>query len=207
MFHWTLRVRVAKKLSHGSSKCWVTSSVLACRCASPPRPTPLLASGGSDRQGARRSDRRRRRGQRCRGAFAVYDAVSASGPGIHLAHLPGAPSVKAAPVVGPIVGEVTLLLQVPADHSSATVLSFPGDLVSISALRQRYLVGHVQLDSRARPLVHSADGRENDQPVDPLRHHHHLQRRHWHVTLCGGHNGMSGDPGQGTTTPTRNSIS
>ncbi len=98
------------------------------------------------------------------GAFAVYDAVSASGPGIHLAHLAGAPSVKAAPAVGPIDGEVnlllagsdtrtaqvgyqtkaelagssgagnndvTMLLHVSADHSSATVVSFPRDLVSI----------------------------------------------------------------------------
>ena len=97
-------------------------------------------------------------------AFAVYDAVSASGPGIHLAHLPGAPSVKAAPAIGPIDGEVnlllagsdtrtaqvgyqtkaelagssgagnndvTMLLHVSADHSSATVVSFPRDLVSI----------------------------------------------------------------------------
>ena len=97
-------------------------------------------------------------------AFAVYDAVSASGPGIHLAHLPGAPSMKAAPAVGPIDGEVnlllagsdtrtgqtgyqtraelagssgagnndvTMLLHVSADHSSATVVSFPRDLVSI----------------------------------------------------------------------------
>ena len=97
-------------------------------------------------------------------AFAVYGAVSASGPGIHLAHLPGAPSVKAAPMIGPIDGEVnllllgsdtrtaqvgyqtkaelagssgagnndvTMLLHVSADHSSATVVSFPRDLVSI----------------------------------------------------------------------------
>ena len=97
-------------------------------------------------------------------AFAVYDTVSASGPGIHVAHLPGAPSVKPAPAVGPIDGEVnlllagsdtrtgqagyqtkaelagssgagnndvTMLLHVSADHSSATVVSFPRDLVAI----------------------------------------------------------------------------
>ena len=97
-------------------------------------------------------------------AFAVYDTISASGPGIHLTHLPGAPAVEAAPAVGPIEGEVnlllagsdtrtaqvgyqtkselagssgagnndvTMLLHVSADHSSATVVSFPRDLVSI----------------------------------------------------------------------------
>ena len=97
-------------------------------------------------------------------AFAVYEPISASGPGIHLTHLPGAPAVEAAPAVGPIEGEVnlllagsdtrtaqvgyqtkselagssgagnndvTMLLHVSADHSSATVVSFPRDLVSI----------------------------------------------------------------------------
>ena len=97
-------------------------------------------------------------------AVAVYDVVAAGGPGIHIAHLHGAPIVKAAPMVGPIEGEVnlllagsdtrtaqagyqtkaelagssgagnndvTMLLHVSADHSSATVVSFPRDLVSI----------------------------------------------------------------------------
>jgi LCP family protein required for cell wall assembly len=96
------------------------------------------------------------------GAFAVYGTLASAGPGIHLSHAGGA--AIAAPTIGPIEGEVnlliagtdtrtgqagfqsaaelagssgagnndvTMLLHISADHSSATVVSFPRDLVSI----------------------------------------------------------------------------
>ena len=98
------------------------------------------------------------------GALAVYGTLSNAGPGIHLTHAAGASGAPAAPSVGPIDGEVnlllagsdtrtgqagfqtksqlagssgignndvTMLLHVSADHTSATVVSFPRDLVSI----------------------------------------------------------------------------
>ena len=98
------------------------------------------------------------------GALAVYGTLSNAGPGIHLTHAAGASGAPAAPSVGPIEGEVnlllagsdtrtgqagyqtksqlagssgignndvTMLLHVSADHTSATVVSFPRDLVSI----------------------------------------------------------------------------
>jgi LCP family protein required for cell wall assembly len=98
------------------------------------------------------------------GAFAVYGTVSSIKPGIHLTHASGATAAPAAPSVGPIEGEVnlllagtdtrtgqagyqsksqlagssgignndvTMLLHVSADHTSATVVSFPRDLVNI----------------------------------------------------------------------------
>ncbi len=98
------------------------------------------------------------------GAFAVYGTISNIKPGIHLSHVTKASGAPAAPSVGPIDGEVnlllagsdtrtaqvgyqtkaelasssgagnndvTMLLHVSADHSSATVVSFPRDLVSI----------------------------------------------------------------------------
>ncbi len=96
-------------------------------------------------------------------AVAVYGTVSNIPQGIHLTHLPGA-KAPVTPTVGPIAGEinlllagsdtrtgqagyqtkdqlagssgignndVTMLLHVSADHTSATVISFPRDLVSI----------------------------------------------------------------------------
>ena len=98
------------------------------------------------------------------GAFAVYGTISNIPKGIHLSHAAGASAAPAAPSVGPIDGEVnlllagtdtrtgqagyqsksqlagssgignndvTMLLHVSADHTSATVVSFPRDLVSI----------------------------------------------------------------------------
>ena len=98
------------------------------------------------------------------GAFAVYGTILKIKPPIHLTHAIGAPRAPAAPTIGPIDGEVnlllagsdtrtgqagyqtkaelagssglgnndvTMLLHVSADHSSATVVSFPRDLVSI----------------------------------------------------------------------------
>ena len=97
-------------------------------------------------------------------AFAVYGTVSNIQPGIHLAHMAGASIASAAPSIGPIEGEVnillagsdtrtgqigyqtkdqlsgssgagnndvTMLLHISANHTSATVVSFPRDLVSI----------------------------------------------------------------------------
>jgi LCP family protein required for cell wall assembly len=97
------------------------------------------------------------------GAFAVYGTISNIPHGIRLEHLAGAKPLP-APAVGPIPGEVnillagtdtrtgqagyqskdqlagssgvvnndvTMLLHVSADHTSATVVSFPRDLVSI----------------------------------------------------------------------------
>ena len=96
------------------------------------------------------------------GAVAVYGTVSSIKPGIHLSHVNG--DSRVAPSVGPIDGEVnlllagsdtrtgqvgyqtqgqlsgstgignndvTMLLHISANHSSATVVSFPRDLVSI----------------------------------------------------------------------------
>ena len=96
------------------------------------------------------------------GAVAVYGTVSSIKPGIHLSHVNG--NSRVAPSVGPIDGEVnlllagsdtrtgqvgyqtqgqlsgsagignndvTMLLHISANHSSATVVSFPRDLVSI----------------------------------------------------------------------------
>ncbi|QNE47128.1 LytR family transcriptional regulator [Glaciihabitans sp. INWT7] len=98
------------------------------------------------------------------GAFAVYGTVSNIKPGIHLTHAVGAKPAPEAPSVGPIDGEVnmllagtdtrtgqagyqtkaqlagssgignndvTMLLHVSADHTSATVVSFPRDMVNI----------------------------------------------------------------------------
>lgn len=98
------------------------------------------------------------------GAFAVYGTVSSIKPGIHLTHASGATVAPAAPSVGPIDGEVnlllagtdtrtgqagyqsksqlagssgignndvTMLLHVSADHTSATVVSFPRDMVNV----------------------------------------------------------------------------
>ena len=97
-------------------------------------------------------------------AVAVYDTVSNIPPGIHLTPLAGASLAPAAPSIGPITGEinivlagsdtrtnqvgyqskdqlagssgagnndVTMLLHISANHTSATVVSFPRDLVSI----------------------------------------------------------------------------
>ncbi|MES2092240.1 MAG: LCP family protein [Actinomycetota bacterium] len=97
------------------------------------------------------------------GAVAVYGTISNIKPGIRLTHAAGATPLPAAPTVGPIDGEVnlllagtdtrtgqagfqnradlsgssgignndvTMLLHVSADHTSATVVSFPRDLVS-----------------------------------------------------------------------------
>ena len=97
-------------------------------------------------------------------AVAVYGTISNIQPGIHLSHLTGATALAAPPAIGPIDGEVnlllagsdtrsgqagyqskselagssgagnndvTMLLHVSADHSSATVVSFPRDMVSI----------------------------------------------------------------------------
>ena len=97
-------------------------------------------------------------------AAAVYGTVSNIPPGIHLTHLAGASLAPAAPSIGPITGEVnivlagsdtrtnqvgyqskdqlagssgagnndvTMLLHISANHTSATVVSFPRDLVSI----------------------------------------------------------------------------
>jgi LCP family protein required for cell wall assembly len=97
------------------------------------------------------------------GAFAVYGTVASIKPGIHLTHVAGA-TTPPAPAVGPIDGEVnlllagtdtrtgqagyqsrsqlagssgignndvTMLLHVSADHTNATVVSFPRDLVNI----------------------------------------------------------------------------
>ena len=97
-------------------------------------------------------------------AVAVYGTVSNIPPGIHLTHLAGASIAPAAPSIGPITGEVnivlagsdtrtnqvgyqskdqlagssgagnndvTMLLHISANHTSATVVSFPRDLVSI----------------------------------------------------------------------------
>ena len=97
-------------------------------------------------------------------AVAVYGTVSNIPPGIHLTHLAGASLAPAAPSIGPITGEVnivlagsdtrtnqvgyqskdqlagssgagnndvTMLLHISANHTSATVVSFPRDLVSI----------------------------------------------------------------------------
>jgi LCP family protein required for cell wall assembly len=97
-------------------------------------------------------------------AVAVYGTVSNIPAGIHLTHLAGAVIAPAAPSVGPIEGEVnillagsdtrtdqagyqtkdqlasssgagnndvTMLLHISANHTSATVVSFPRDLVSI----------------------------------------------------------------------------
>lgn len=98
------------------------------------------------------------------GAFAVYGTISNIKPGIHLSHVTPGSVAPAEPSVGPIDGEVnlllagtdtrtgqagyqskgqlagssgignndvTMLLHVSADHTSATVVSFPRDLVSI----------------------------------------------------------------------------
>jgi len=98
------------------------------------------------------------------GAFAVYGTISKIKPPIHLTHAIGAPGAPPALSIGPIDGEVnlllagsdtrtgqvgyqtkaelagssglgnndvTMLLHVSADHSNATVVSFPRDLVSI----------------------------------------------------------------------------
>ena len=97
-------------------------------------------------------------------AVAVYGTVSNIQPGIHLTHLAGASVAPATPSIGPINGEVnillagsdtrtnqvgyqskdqlagssgagnndvTMLLHISANHTSATVVSFPRDLVSI----------------------------------------------------------------------------
>ena len=97
-------------------------------------------------------------------AAAVYGTVSNIPRGIHLTHLAGASLAPAAPSIGPITGEVnivlagsdtrtnqvgyqskdqlagssgagnndvTMLLHISANHTSATVVSFPRDLVSI----------------------------------------------------------------------------
>ena len=97
-------------------------------------------------------------------AVAVYGTVSSIPPGIHLTHVAGASIAPAAPSIGPITGEVnivlagsdtrtnqvgyqskdelagssgagnndvTMLLHISANHTSATVVSFPRDLVSI----------------------------------------------------------------------------
>jgi len=97
-------------------------------------------------------------------AVAVYGTVSNIPRGIHLTHLAGASLAPAAPSIGPITGEVnivlagsdtrtnqvgyqskdqlagssgagnndvTMLLHISANHTSATVVSFPRDLVSI----------------------------------------------------------------------------
>jgi len=97
-------------------------------------------------------------------AVAVYGTVSNILPGIHLTHIAGASIAPAAPSIGPITGEVnivlagsdtrtnqvgyqskdqlagssgagnndvTMLLHISANHTSATVVSFPRDLVSI----------------------------------------------------------------------------
>lgn len=97
-------------------------------------------------------------------AVAVYGTVSNIPPGIHLTHLAGTSIAPAAPSIGPITGEVnivlagsdtrtnqvgyqskdqlagssgagnndvTMLLHISANHTSATVVSFPRDLVSI----------------------------------------------------------------------------
>ena len=97
-------------------------------------------------------------------AVAVYDTVSNIPPGIHLTPLAGASLAPAAPSIGPITGEinivlagsdtrtnqvgyqskdqlagssgagnndVTMLLHISANHTSATVVSFSRDLVSI----------------------------------------------------------------------------
>ena len=98
------------------------------------------------------------------GAFALYGTISNIKPGIHLTHAGGAPVADATPKVGPIDGEVnlllagtdtrtgqagyqtkdqlagssgvgnndvTMLLHISADHTSATVVSFPRDMVNI----------------------------------------------------------------------------
>jgi LCP family protein required for cell wall assembly len=98
------------------------------------------------------------------GAAALYGTVSNIPAGIHLTHLAGAVIAPVAPSVGPIEGEVnillagsdtrtdqvgyqtkdqlagssgagnndvTMLLHISANHTSATVVSFPRDLVSI----------------------------------------------------------------------------
>jgi LCP family protein required for cell wall assembly len=95
--------------------------------------------------------------------FAVYSTFSQIKPGIHLQHVGGA-TAAAAPALGPVPGEVnmllagtdtrsgqagfqdkadiaassgtgsndvTLLLHVSADHTSATVVSFPRDMVNV----------------------------------------------------------------------------
>ena len=97
-------------------------------------------------------------------AVAVYGTVSNIQPGIHLTHVAGASVAPAVPSIGPINGEVnillagsdtrtnqvgyqskdqlagssgagnndvTMLLHISANHTSATVVSFPRDLVSI----------------------------------------------------------------------------
>jgi LCP family protein required for cell wall assembly len=95
--------------------------------------------------------------------FAVYSTFAQVKPGIHLQHVGGA-TAAAAPALGPVPGEVnmllagtdtrtgqagfqdkadiaassgygnndvTMLLHVSADHTSATVVSFPRDMVNV----------------------------------------------------------------------------
>ncbi|HEY8913927.1 LCP family protein [Lacisediminihabitans sp.] len=113
-------------------------------------------------------------------AFAIYDTVSNSKPGIHLATLPGT-KAKPVPDIGAIEGganlllvgtdtrtgqagfetksdlagssgagnnDVTMLLHISADHTNASVVSFPRDMiVSAPACGNRSAASGVMFNS------------------------------------------------------------